>query len=100
MENTLLFALLLGIIGGRLSYGIELPEQITGFVDVLSIWNGGLDFFGVLLGGVIGALIGILMYMLPFWKTADLAVVALSMALAMGRLGCTSAGCCLENPFR
>ena len=99
VENTLLFALLLGIIGGRLSYVIEHPEQITGFVDVLSIWNGGMDFFGGLLGGVIGALIGILMYKLPFWKTADMAVVALSMAHAMGRLGCTSAGCCYGKPF-
>jgi phosphatidylglycerol:prolipoprotein diacylglycerol transferase len=99
VENTLLFALLLGIVGGRLSYVIEHPEQIEGLMDVLSIWNGGMDFFGGLFGGILGALIGILKYRLPFWKTADMAVVALSIAHAIGRLGCTSAGCCYGKPF-
>lgn len=99
VENTILFALLLGIVGGRTSYVIEHPEQIESLMDVLSIWNGGMDFFGGLAGGVLGTLIGILKYRLPFWKSADMAVVGLSIAHAIGRLGCTSAGCCYGKPF-
>ncbi len=99
VENTLLLALFLGIVGGRISYVIEHPEQVQSIKDILSIWNGGMDFFGGLAGGVMGALIGIVKYRLPFWKTADMAVVALSIAHAIGRLGCTSAGCCYGKPF-
>ncbi len=99
VENTLLLALLLGILGGRLSYVIEHPEQVQSLTDILSIWNGGMNFFGGLAGGVVGAVIGIIRYRLPFWKSADMAVVALSIAHAIGRLGCTSAGCCYGKPF-
>lgn len=99
IENSLLLALFLGIVGGRLSYVIEHPEQIQSVKDIIAIWNGGMNFFGGLAGGVLGALVGIFKYRLPFWKTADMAVVALSIAHAVGRLGCTSAGCCYGKPF-
>ncbi|MFN7064682.1 MAG: prolipoprotein diacylglyceryl transferase [Aquificaceae bacterium] len=99
VENSLLLALLLGILGGRISYVIEHPEQVESIKDLIAIWNGGMNFFGGLLGGVVGVLVGILKYRLPFWKSADMAVVALSIAHAIGRLGCTSAGCCYGRPF-
>ncbi|MCS7170968.1 MAG: prolipoprotein diacylglyceryl transferase, partial [Aquificaceae bacterium] len=99
MENTLLLALFMGIVVGRLSYVVEHPEQLGGLKDILAIWNGGMTFFGGLLGGVIGVLIGLLRYRMPFWKTADMAVVALSIAHGVGRLGCASAGCCYGKPF-
>ena len=99
VENSFLLALLLGIVGGRVSYLIEHPEQIEGLRDIVSIWNGGMDFFGGLLGGFVGALIGVFKYKLPIWKVADISVVGLSIAHAIGRLGCTSAGCCYGRPF-
>ncbi|MDW8433767.1 MAG: prolipoprotein diacylglyceryl transferase [Aquificaceae bacterium] len=99
VENTLMFALLLGIVGGRISYVVEHPEQVTGFKDILAIWNGGMTFFGGFIGGVVGVLFGIFKYRMPVWKSGDMAVVALSIAHAVGRLGCTSAGCCYGRPF-
>lgn len=99
IENTLLLALAFGIIGGRLSYVIEHPEQIKGFMDVISIWNGGMDFFGGLFGGVLGVIVGIVRYKLPVWKVGDIAALSLTIAHAVGRLGCTSAGCCYGLPF-
>lgn len=99
IENALLLALLFGIVGGRISYVIEHPEQLESFKDIFAIWNGGMTFFGGLVGGVVGVLVAIARYRLPFWKTADMAVVALSIAHAVGRLGCTSAGCCYGKPF-
>ncbi|RMH80134.1 MAG: prolipoprotein diacylglyceryl transferase [Acidobacteria bacterium] len=99
VENTLLLALLLGIVVSRLSYIVEHPEQVEGLMDIVAIWNGGMNFFGGLAGGIVGALIGIYRYRLPIWKSADMAVVALSIAHAIGRLGCTSAGCCYGKPF-
>ncbi|MCS7196896.1 MAG: prolipoprotein diacylglyceryl transferase [Aquificaceae bacterium] len=99
LENALLLALFLGIVVGRLSYVVEHPEQVEGFRDIFAIWNGGMTFFGGFMGGVVGVLIAIFRYKLPFWKTADISVIALSIAHAVGRLGCTSAGCCYGKPF-
>ncbi len=99
VENTLLLALLLGIVGGRLAYILEHPEQVEGVKDIFAIWNGGMDFFGGLAGGMLGAVAGMLYYKLPFWKTGDIAVLSLTIAHAIGRLGCTSAGCCYGKPF-
>ncbi len=99
MENTVMLALLLGVIGGRLSYVIEHPEQVQSLKDIVAIWNGGMDFFGGLAGGILGVILGIRLYRMPFWKVADIGVVSLSIAHAIGRLGCTSAGCCYGKPF-
>ncbi|SHK49147.1 prolipoprotein diacylglyceryl transferase [Thermocrinis minervae] len=99
VENTFFIALMLGVVGGRLAYVIEHPEQVKGIVDIISIWNGGMDFFGGLFGGVLGALFGVWFYKLPVWKIADISSISLSLAHAIGRLGCTSAGCCYGKPF-
>jgi phosphatidylglycerol:prolipoprotein diacylglycerol transferase len=99
VENTLLMALFLGIAGGRLAYVMEHPEQIRSLLDIVAIWNGGMDFFGGLLGGILGAIGGMVIYRLPLWKTGDIAVLSLTLAHAIGRLGCTSAGCCYGQPF-
>lgn len=99
VENVMIVTLLSGLLGGRLAYVIEHPEQIKGFLDALAIWNGGMDFFGGLALGLVGALGGVFYYKLPLWKTADMSVIALSIAHAVGRLGCTSAGCCYGKPF-
>ncbi len=99
VENTLLMALFFGIVGGRLAYVIEHPDQVHSLLDVFAIWNGGMDFFGGLFGGILGAIVGIVIYKLPLWKAGDIAVLSLTIAHAVGRLGCTSAGCCYGKPF-
>ncbi len=99
VENTFLMALFFGVLGGRLAYVIEHPEQIRGITDILAIWNGGMDFFGGLIGGLMGAIGGIFVYKLPLWKAGDMAALSLTLAHAVGRLGCTSAGCCYGLPF-
>ncbi len=98
VENTVLFALVGGILFARLAYVIEHPENIGSILDIASVWRGGMDFYGGLLGGVLGTIAGIYFYRLPVWKVADMAVVGLSIAHAVGRLGCTSAGCCYGKP--
>ncbi len=99
VENTLIFAVVIGMIGARLSYVIEHPEHIHNFLDVVAVWQGGMDFFGGLIGGVLGALLGISIYKLPLWQSADIAVLGLTIAHAIGKLGCTSAGCCYGKPI-
>ncbi|WP_448588628.1 prolipoprotein diacylglyceryl transferase [Thermocrinis sp.] len=99
LENTLLFALIFGIVISRITYILEHPEQINKITDIFAIWQGGLTFFGGLMGGILGVLLGIYRYKLPIWKSADIGVIALTIAHSIGRLGCTSAGCCYGKPF-
>ncbi len=99
IENTLIFAVIGGLVFARLSYVIEHPEHIGELFDIVAIWQGGMDFFGGLVGGIGGALLGIYKYKLPLWKAADIAVLGLTIAHAIGRLGCTSAGCCYGRPI-
>jgi phosphatidylglycerol:prolipoprotein diacylglycerol transferase len=47
----------------------------------------------------LGALFSIHRYKLPLWKIADLSAIAIAIAHSIGRLGCTSAGCCYGKPF-
>lgn len=61
---------------------------------VFAIWEGGLVFYG----GVIGAsAVGLyLMWRrkLPFLRSGDILVPVISIGHAFGRLGCYMAGCC------
>ena len=100
VENTMLLALVFGIVISRLSYVIEHPENVHSLIDVAALWQGGMNFFGGLIGGILGVILGLYVYKLPVWKVSDIAVVGLSIAHAVGRLGCTSAGCCYGKPMQ
>jgi phosphatidylglycerol:prolipoprotein diacylglycerol transferase len=101
-----------GLVGSRIVYGIVnagdfahacfhgggLPRSLGGVLSdctrILAIWQGGLVFYG----GVVGAA-------LVCWRFArregwsfaalgDLFAPALALGHAFGRLGCFAAGCC------
>ncbi len=94
VEWVFVYAAVFGIIGARVAFLIEHPETVKGFLDILALWKGGVDFFGGLIGGVLGVLFAVKRYSLPLWKVADVAAPSLALAHAIGRLGCTAAGCC------
>lgn len=76
------------LIGSRLMYVALFPEEFSGPVSVMKIWNGGMVYYG----GFILALALILWYIkakkLNFWKAADIVAPGLAIGLAIGRLGC------------
>jgi phosphatidylglycerol:prolipoprotein diacylglycerol transferase len=88
------YVLVSGIIGARLLFIIVNWDQYAKAPMTIFSLSGGLVFYG----GFIGATLTMLWYarkhrfdMLPF---ADLAIPAVSLGHAFGRLGCLSAGCC------
>ena len=60
----------------------------------LLFWEGGLVYYGGLIGGVTGITIYILWNRLPFWRVGDVCVVYLALGQAITRLGCFLNGCC------
>lgn len=89
--NTLFWALLGAIIGARVGYVLgHFSEVTSGGEDLLGIfrvWEGGIS----LLGGITGAVLVALPYMIRkrmgFWRTLDLAAPGLALGIVIGRIG-------------
>lgn len=57
-------------------------------------YNGGLAYYGGLLGGTAAALWVLKRDRLPLLKVADITMTGVAMGLFFGRIGCFLAGCC------
>lgn len=84
---------LAGIIGSRLTWAATHTDQIESPIDVIAIWEGGIQFSG---GFICALIVG-----LPFfkrwnkvlrWRVLDGYALGLSVGLAIGRIGCYSVG--------
>ena len=98
VENIFLFTVLGGLIGARLAYILEHPDQFKTLIDYIAIWKGGISWFGGFIGGLITALFFIKKYKINIWKAGDIAAISVVIGHAIGRLGCTAAGCCYGKP--
>ncbi len=65
---------------------------------VFEFWNGGLVYYGGLLGGMLGAWWGARKRKVPFLDLADLFAPAVTVGLGFGRIGCLLSGCCYGAP--
>ena len=89
--NTLFWALIGAIVGARVGYVIGHFGEVTGDGDnllgIFEIWEGGIS----LLGGIAGAVLAALPYMvrkkMGFWRTMDLAAPGLALGIVVGRIG-------------
>lgn len=105
MLNIAYIAIFGGVIGGRLSYVLMHLSDFAG--DPLSTINPFQgERFGIsglnLYGGVILALIGLLIYVrwkkLPLLAVSDMFAPALGLGIGIGRIGCFLNGCCFGTP--
>jgi phosphatidylglycerol:prolipoprotein diacylglycerol transferase len=90
---------LAGLVGAKLMlvlldwrYYLANPASLTGV----------LRSAGVFYGGLIAAIPTAIWFAhrrkLPLWKVADITAVCIPIGMAVGRLGCFSAGCCYGKP--
>ena len=93
-----LYVIPLSILGAR-TYFVIFHERIYSFWEFFEVWNGGL----AILGGVIGGLIGVIIYSLIHKRNLvdllDVAAPSLIIGQAIGRIGCFFAGCCYGYPI-
>ena len=89
--SAILVAALFGLLGARLSYIVEnnpghylSPDHVA---EALSLWQGGLSFYGGIFGGVLGAWIYAARFDLPLLRLLDLGAIMAPLGLAIGRVG-------------
>ncbi len=89
------YAILCGFAGARGLFVAINPSLFYGrWLDVFKIWEGGLVFYG----GLIGALLAVAFYVyrhnLKPGAVLDVIAVCAPLGHAIGRMGCFFAGCC------
>ena len=93
--DIVLFAMVGGIIGARFFYVVDHWHDFIGNpIQMFAIWQGGLVFYGGLIGGALAVLGLTRMRKLQIGKVADIVAPSLAIGSAVGRLGCFSNGCC------
>ncbi len=89
------FVIIASIVGARLTYVIVHWEHYIGDpLRALKIWDGGLALYG---GMILGILVGLWFFKrrgINPWVGADITAPALSLGIAIGRIGCFFNGCC------
>lgn len=90
-----------GIIGARLFFVIEYWEARFDkgnwrqtLVEVFKFTEGGLVFYGSIIGGTVAFVLLARKHKLPVLAFADLVAPSLMIGLAFGRIGCLLNGCC------
>ncbi|MCC5947582.1 MAG: prolipoprotein diacylglyceryl transferase [Nitriliruptoraceae bacterium] len=90
-EKAGLIALAGGFLGARIGYVIPRFLGDGGFVerplDILAIWQGGLAFFGGLIGGALAVIVYLHLKGVRLWPFADAIAPGLPLAQAFGRWG-------------
>ena len=85
------YAVLFGIVGGRLYHVITTPAPYWGPggnpADALKIWEGGLGIWGAVSLGALGAWVGCRRAGISFLDFADAAAPGVALAQAIGRWG-------------
>ena len=83
-----------GFIGARALFVLQHPESIRSFADIFKVWQGGIVFYGCIIGGLIGSILYWFRRPFPFRAMADAVAPSLAIGIALGRVGCFLNGCC------
>ena len=87
------YMVLAGIVGARLTWAATHADQIHSPVDVIAIWEGGIQFSG---GFIFALLVGLPFFKrwnrLQRWHVLDGYSLGLALGLAVGRIGCYAVG--------
>jgi len=94
-------AVLAGLIGARLGHFLFVaPEALKRDpLAFLRVWEGGMVFYGGLIGGLAVVVIGCRLRKISLIRFGDVLAGPVMVGLALGRLGCLSNGCCYGRPI-
>jgi phosphatidylglycerol:prolipoprotein diacylglycerol transferase len=94
LDGLLLWIVLGSIVGARLYYVVQndFYSYLQAPWRMLAVWEGGLAFFGGLLGATLAAYFHARRQGLGFSRIADLFAPAIPIGAAIGRISCGLAG--------
>lgn len=77
------------VLGARLVYVFVYNPlfYLQNIVEIIAVWHGGLSFHGGLLGAVVAGYLYCKKKKIEFYDLADIAVLPVALALALGRIG-------------
>lgn len=100
--NSLFWALLGALVGARVGYVIGHFSEVTDGGDdllgVFKVWEGGISLLGGITGAVLVALPYVMRKKMGFWRTVDLAAPGLALGIVIGRIGDLLIGDHLGDP--
>lgn len=94
------YVIVAAIIGSRILHVLvsERDRFLENPLMILRIWEGGLVFYGGLIGAILVSVWYMRRHHLPFWIISDIFAPAIAIGHFFGRLGCFMAGCCYGRP--
>jgi len=104
--DNLLFMIFTGVIGARIAYIIAYPQYfkapLGSFMTAFALWQGGLVFYGALLGGLVGVWFILRYEHKNLLRWLDILMFGLLVGISLGQIGCTLGGCAqgLESSSR
>jgi phosphatidylglycerol:prolipoprotein diacylglycerol transferase len=106
MLDLIFWVLVTGIAGSRLAFVllnagafVSLCRDHGDCAAPLKIWQGGLIFYGGVLGAAASVWHFVRKQRWPFAQVADVLAPSLALGHAFGRMGCFLAGCCYGKPW-
>jgi phosphatidylglycerol:prolipoprotein diacylglycerol transferase len=82
-----------GVIGARITWDITHWSEIESPIDLIAVWNGGLQFSGGFIAAVLVGMPTIRRWSrVNRWTNLDGYAYGLTLGLAIGRIGCISVG--------
>lgn len=95
IEDMAPWIMLGGLIGARLLFVAEYwGEKVASLGGVFRVWEGGIVFYGCVLGAVVALLLFRAFRTFPLLATLDVLAPSLALGIAIGRVGCFLNGCC------
>ncbi len=95
VQDLAIYLFVGGVLGSRVVFMIQFDQDWKHF---FYIWEGGLVFYGGLLGGAIAYVVAyyfvIKKHHLSTLKLADVIAPCAALGLCLGRVGCLLNGCC------
>ncbi len=95
--DVTLWLMIGGIVGARAVYVTTYwHDEFAGgkISEIFAIWNGGLVYYGGLIGATVAGMIYIRWKKLPLWKITDALAPSIALGSVFGRIGCLLNGCC------
>ena len=98
LERITGWTILFGLIGARLYYDVQNLDMMHSFVDVIAVWNGGMAFYGAIIGGLGTLLVLGWRWHLPIWTLVDGGAFFAVVGQPIGRIGNIINGDILGGP--